>query len=70
MKRGPDSRPSPVSLRRAGTITTVRKQLLRGHAVSQACQAGLKTRTHAGEAVPCCCCICEPKSYGRFGNDD
>lgn len=66
--------------RRAGTVTTVstflREHFSEGHAVGQACQAGLETRTHPGEAVPCRCCVCKvcrsaspAVLSGRFGND-
>lgn len=44
--------------------------------MSQACQAGLETGTHPGEAVPCRCCICKvckPRRRlmsGRSGDSD
>lgn len=50
------------------------EHILGGQAVepSQACQAGLETRTHPGEAVPCQCCACEPSQPSEwpfFGNN-
>lgn len=51
MKRGPDYN-LVGEHRRAGTVTTVSTSR-KGHTVGQARQAGLETRTHPGEAVPC-----------------
>lgn len=76
MKRGPDYN-LVGEHRRAGTLTTVSTSR-KGHAVGQARQAGLETRTHPGEAVPCRCCVCKvcrragvrpSRLSGRFGSD-
>lgn len=66
--------------RRAGTVTVTTVSTSRGstsrkgHAVGQACQAGLETRTHPGEAVPCSLLCMQgmqaPRRLsGRFGNN-